>query len=144
MFWFGQEAERLIAKGLAKKVNLEEALSALKRAHEYGLVHVTYTYQEKEKPDVICSCCSCCCHSLAGLIRFGFLNAVVASKYVAVLNPETCINCGKCVERCQFKARWLEDGKVKFDKTRCFGCGVCVSTCPTGSISLTPSLNTKG
>ncbi len=129
-------AEDFVEKGWARKVNLEEALDALKRSHEAGLVHVTFTHEGKEKPDTICSCCSCCCHSLAGLIRFGMPDAVVASKYVATLNPETCVNCGKCVSRCQFKARWMENDRVQFDRARCFGCGVCVSTCPSGAISL--------
>lgn len=136
-FSLDKKAEEFTKKGLSTKVNLKEALDALKRSHEAGLVHVTLTYQGKEKPEVICSCCSCCCHSLSGLIRFGMPDAVLASKYVAVLNPETCVDCGKCVARCQFRARWMENGKVKYDKMRCFGCGVCVSTCPTGSISLT-------
>jgi Pyruvate/2-oxoacid:ferredoxin oxidoreductase delta subunit len=129
-------AEKLLEEGLAKKVSLEEALDALKRSHEAGLVHVTYTFKGKEKPEAICSCCSCCCHSLSALVRFGVPNAVVSSKFVAAVDPEKCINCGKCVTRCQFRARRLENGKLHYDKTRCFGCGVCVSTCPTGSISL--------
>ena len=136
-FSLDREAEDFVKKGLARKVGLEEALDALRRAHEAGLVHVTYTLKRKEKPEVICSCCSCCCHSLSALVRFGMPNAVVASKFIADLNPETCINCGKCVTRCQFRARRLENGNLAYDRTRCFGCGLCVSTCPTGSISLT-------
>jgi NAD-dependent dihydropyrimidine dehydrogenase PreA subunit len=135
-FSLNRAAEELLKKGLAKKVSLEEALDALKRAHEAGLVHVTYMFKGEEKPEVICSCCSCCCHSLSALVRFGMPNAVVASKFIAALNPETCINCGKCVTRCQFRARRLENGRLLYDKTRCFGCGVCTSTCPTGSTSL--------
>lgn len=135
-FSLGKQAEEFVKKGMARRVSLDEALDALKRSHEAGLVHVTYTFRGKEKPEVICSCCSCCCHSLSALVRFGVSNAVVASKFVADLNPETCTDCGKCVTRCQFKARHLEDGKVKYDKTRCFGCGLCASACPTGSISL--------
>lgn len=135
-FSLGEKAEEFVRKGLARKVSPKEALDALKRSHEAGLVHLTFTYEGREKPEVICSCCSCCCHSLSALIRFGMPDAVVASKYVATHNSETCINCGKCVSRCQFKARWAENGIVKFDKARCFGCGVCVSSCPTGSVSL--------
>lgn len=135
-FSLDKEAEEFVKKGLAKQVSLEEALGALKRSHEAGLVHVTYTFKGKNKPEVICSCCSCCCHSLSALVRFGMPGALVASKFVAALNTDTCISCGKCVTRCQFRARRLEDGKMIYDKGRCFGCGVCVSTCPTGSISL--------
>ncbi len=131
-----KKAESLISKGLVTRVNLERALKTLERAHEAGLVHITYTIRGKENPEYICSCCSCCCHSLAGLIRFGILGAVVPSKYVARDISQSCINCGKCVQRCPFKARTMEDGKMNFDKTKCFGCGLCASTCPSGSINL--------
>ena len=130
------DAEDMIKKGLAKKASLEEALEALGRSHAAGLVHIAYTFEGDEKPEVICSCCFCCCHSMSALVRFGIPDAVVASKYVAVNNQETCINCGTCAESCQFKARHLENGKLTYNKARCFGCGVCASTCPTKSISL--------
>ncbi len=131
-----KEAEAIIKEGAAKKVNLKEALGALERSHTAGLVHIAYTFRGQEKPEVICSCCSCCCHSMSALVRFGIPKAVVMSKYVAVNNPETCKNCGTCVERCQFKARHLENNKLVHNETKCFGCGLCVSTCPTKSISL--------
>lgn len=135
-FSLDRGAEELISKGLAKKVSLSEALAALKRSHEAGLVHVSYVFHDKDKPGIVCSCCSCCCQSLSALVRFGVHDAVIPSKYVAETNSETCTDCGKCVERCQFKARKLENGKLTYDKSGCFGCGLCVSTCPTGSISL--------
>jgi Pyruvate/2-oxoacid:ferredoxin oxidoreductase delta subunit len=131
-----KEAEDMIEKGLAKKANLEEVLKALERSHTAGLVHIAYTFEGNEKPDVVCSCCSCCCHSMSALVRFGIPDAVVMSNYVAVNNQEACTNCGTCVGRCQFKARRLENGKLTYNRDRCFGCGVCVSTCPTKSISL--------
>jgi Fe-S-cluster-containing hydrogenase component 2 len=135
-FSLDKGAEELISKGLAKKASLTEALAALRRSHEAGLVHVSYTFRDKDKPGIVCSCCSCCCQSLSALVRFGVHDAVVASKYVAETDGETCVDCGKCVERCQFKARKLEKGRLSYDRSRCFGCGLCVSTCPTGSVSL--------
>ena len=65
------EAKDFIIKGLAKRISLKEALKALKRSHEAGLVHIAYTFKGREKPEVICSCCSCCCHSMSALVRFG-------------------------------------------------------------------------
>jgi len=132
-----KEAEAFINKGSGRKINLSEAMEALERSHKAGLVHITFTFEGKETPEVICSCCSCCCHSMSALVRFGVPEAVTASKYISANNPETCINCGKCVQRCQFKARRLENGVMKFESAKCFGCGVCVTTCPTQSISLT-------
>jgi Pyruvate/2-oxoacid:ferredoxin oxidoreductase delta subunit len=131
-----EKAKELISRDLAVEVNLKDALKTLKRAHEVGLVHITYSIAGKEKPEYICSCCSCCCHSLSGLVKFGLVNAVVSSEYIASNDMQSCISCGKCVQRCPFKARTLQDGKMRFDKTRCFGCGLCATTCPTGSISL--------
>ena len=131
-----KEAEDFIAKGLAKKVSLDKALEALKRSHEAGLVHITYTFKGKEKPEVICSCCSCCCHSMSALVRFGMPNAVVESKYIATNNSETCVNCGTCVERCQFGAREIIDNKLNFHKDKCFGCGLCIETCPRDAIGM--------
>ena len=131
------EENKKIRLTKAAQERLEEALESLKRSHDAGLVHIAYTFKDHEKPEFVCSCCSCCCHSMSAMVRFGLPEAVVASRYIAVQKPETCINCGACVSRCQFEARILESEKLVFNKMRCFGCGVCISTCPTESISLT-------
>jgi len=120
----------------AKRISVAQALVTLKRSHEAGLVHLAFTFKGREKPEVICSCCSCCCHSLSALVRFGIPDHVVASKYIAANNDETCKNCGACVQRCQFHARQLLNDKLAFNPTKCFGCGLCVTTCPTKSITL--------
>jgi Pyruvate/2-oxoacid:ferredoxin oxidoreductase delta subunit len=131
-----KSAEDQVARGNSRKVGLTEALETLRRSHESGLVHIAYIIEGKQKPDLICSCCSCCCQSMSALIRFGMPNAVAASRYVAYDNSESCISCGKCVERCQFKARQMQTGKKVFNVARCFGCGLCLTTCPSKSISL--------
>lgn len=131
-----KDAQDAIERGDARKISLAQALDVLKRSHKAGLVHIAYTFKGKEKPGLVCSCCSCCCQSMSALVRFGMPTAIVSSKYVASNKGETCISCGKCVERCQFKARHLENEKMIFDVTRCFGCGLCLTTCPTASISL--------
>jgi NAD-dependent dihydropyrimidine dehydrogenase PreA subunit len=46
------------------------------------------------------------------------------------IDPEECINCGKCVSRCYFDSRVMEDGKMVYYPDQCYGCGLCVSTCP--------------
>jgi ferredoxin len=130
------EHARETMKEGARRISLAQALVVLKRSHEAGLVHMAFTHKDEEKPEVICSCCSCCCHSLSALVRFGIPDHVVASEYIAENNNETCKNCGTCVERCQFHARQLVDEKLAFNQSKCFGCGLCVSTCPTQSIKL--------
>jgi len=130
------EARESIQRG-ARRISLAQALVTLQRSHQAGLVHMAFTFKGKEAPEVICSCCSCCCHSLSALVRFGMPNAVVASEYIAQQNYDTCDNCGTCVQRCQFKARQLDsDGKLAFNQAKCFGCGLCTTACPTKSIIL--------
>ncbi len=121
----------------ARKISLAQALITLQRSHRAGLVHMAFTFDGKDKPEVICSCCSCCCHSLSALVRFGMPDAVVASQYIAQQDRDTCNNCGTCAQRCQFKARQLNaDNTLVFNSAKCFGCGLCLSTCPTRSIKL--------
>jgi len=129
------EAQDALKRG-AKPISVQKALKVLERSHKAGLVHLAYIFKGKEKPEIICSCCSCCCHSMSALVRFGIPDHVIASEYVASQNEETCENCGTCVERCQFNARKLVNDNLHFTKEKCFGCGLCVSTCPTNSISL--------
>jgi Fe-S-cluster-containing hydrogenase component 2 len=131
-----KDAEHMIAKGYGREVTLAEALDALRRSHDAGLVHISYTDKGEPAPLIICGCCSCCCHSMAGLIRFDLPDAVVESDSIAQQNEDTCVHCGVCVDRCQFQARRMENGFLKYESAKCFGCGVCASTCPVEAISI--------
>jgi Pyruvate/2-oxoacid:ferredoxin oxidoreductase delta subunit len=120
----------------AREVDLSGAVEALEESHRAGLVHMAYTIKGDDNPTVICSCCTCSCHTLGGLIRYGIHTQVLTSRYVAEDDESRCINCGTCVERCSFLARDMVNGKLSYDKSRCFGCGLCASTCPTSAIVL--------
>jgi Pyruvate/2-oxoacid:ferredoxin oxidoreductase delta subunit len=130
------ESAKEAIEGGARQISKSQALEVMRRSHESGLVHVTYTVKDQEKPFIICSCCSCCCHSLSALVRFGIPDHVVASEWIASDNDKTCNDCGTCVKRCQFHARRMVNDKLEFDQAKCFGCGLCVTTCPTKSIEL--------
>ena len=120
----------------SRRVTVEEALAALKRSHEAGLVHMAYVMKGDDKPFLICSCCTCCCHTLGGLLRHGIHTQVLTSKLIAEDDDAKCTDCGTCVKRCVFGARRMIDGEKKYDNTRCFGCGLCASTCLTNAIKL--------
>ncbi|HOP62673.1 MAG TPA: ATP-binding protein [Spirochaetota bacterium] len=51
----------------------------------------------------------------------------------AVLTPELCIECGKCLELCRFDAI-TENFRIK--QLSCEGCGVCAAFCPAGAIKM--------
>ena len=93
----------------AREITVDEALDVLRRSHEAGLVHMAYTMKGDEYPKIICSCCSCCCHSLAGYLRFGIAKHVLKSDLVAVDDEGKCIDCGLCVSTCSTEAVSLVD-----------------------------------
>ena len=55
-----------------------------------------------------------------------------------VIDRNKCINCGKCVEHCQFNAMSLVKGKPQLNKFTCEGCGACQVVCPVKAITMKP------
>ena len=49
----------------------------------------------------------------------------------AVINPDKCTQCGRCIELCKFDA--VKDS-FEVDPIECEGCGVCVDLCPEQAI----------
>ena len=133
-----EEADYTLEQGKfnVREIDIDEALDVLRRSHEAGLVHMAYVFKDQENPGLICSCCSCCCHTLGGLLRYGIHTEVLSSKLIALDNEEKCVDCGECVSRCLFEARWMEQGQLVYDASKCMGCGLCVSSCPTVAISM--------
>jgi ferredoxin len=135
-FCLDDEAIEDIEKYGAKQITVEEALDSMRRTHDAGLVHMAYVYDGKDKPDVICSCCRCCCHSLSAALRFGYSDHVIFSNRIAEQENELCDNCGLCEDRCQFQARVMEDDVLQFEAEKCAGCGLCLSECPNDAITM--------
>jgi NAD-dependent dihydropyrimidine dehydrogenase PreA subunit len=65
----------------------------------------------------------------------GEKNMFARSNYVSVVDPDTCVVCGTCEERCPVNAVSIEDAAV-VDTGKCIGCGVCYPSCSTESITL--------
>ncbi len=57
----------------------------------------------------------------------------------AVINPDTCVQCGLCLQNCRFDA--ISAGTpYEVDAFSCEGCGVCEALCPEGAVSLVPAV----
>lgn len=120
-----------------RAITVDEALAALRRSHDAGLVHLSYRKLGLDAT-LFCSCCSCCCWFLNTLRRFDYHDAIMESSHVAEHVREHCVGCGLCVTRCPFGA-WTHDSELPtLRPERCFGCGLCVSTCPAGAIAFIP------
>jgi MinD superfamily P-loop ATPase len=58
----------------------------------------------------------------------------------AVIEPDSCGNCGVCVQICRFDAIQARDGQCSVDIVACDGCAACAYQCPTQAIHMEPQL----
>lgn len=54
----------------------------------------------------------------------------------AFIDPEKCLGCGLCLERCRFDAIDYKSGKCAVNEYSCEGCGVCQYICPQGAVTM--------
>lgn len=119
---------------LTRPITKEEALRVLRVAEEAGLVHTTGNFRDRHY--YICNCCPCCCAVLRGLTEFAVPTAVARSGFRSVVDPEVCLGCGACADRCPFGALSVPEDVAVVDRARCLGCGVCTLACPAGAIRM--------
>ena len=114
-------------------ITQEKALEVLDRSEEVGLVHTVSNVARGVF--YVCNCCGCCCQILRGINEFGIEQSVAKANYYAVVDPELCLGCGICEERCQVHACTVDEVSV-IDLTKCIGCGICVTGCPNEAMKL--------
>jgi len=121
----------------------EEASKLLGELEQMGHVHLAvYGFvMGAETPQFVgtCNCCGDCCGILRGTTHLGLQETAQRSNYRAVVDPDGCVSCGACIERCPVDAiAEDENGTSKVEREKCIGCGVCVIGCPTDAIELEP------
>ncbi len=134
-FLLNDIGDKLVSKGEARPVGIEEAAEILRAANENGLVHLSL-YMPDHKIYALCSCCPCCCHDLQIIRQFQRKELMVRSEYAAVTDRESCIHCGECVDRCIFGARAYRNEQMVYHPGACVGCGLCVTICPVDATTM--------
>jgi Na+-translocating ferredoxin:NAD+ oxidoreductase subunit B len=124
IFYRGSESAEPPIKPYVTK---EQALAVLDETERIGLVHTTRNVAQGIF--YTCNCCGCCCGILRGINDFGIEHSVATANYFSVIDPEKCIGCGTCIERCQMKAVTLQNDVAVVDRKKCIGCGLCVTGC---------------
>lgn len=96
---FGRGAENYIRTGKGRAITREEADEIIKRAEANGLMHCMPNIEEAGDSSAVCNCCSCSCFALRGGMLYGARDAI-RSNFVAEVDEEKCVACGRCVETC--------------------------------------------
>ena len=119
---FDATGASLIRHGYGRKVLVKEGLELLEQAYEANLVQFGENVQRGVH--FICHCCPCCCEAMIAARRFGFLQPVHTTNFIAA-TKEKCSGCQRCENVCPVDAISFDDGPMSIDENRCLGCGVC-------------------
>ena len=97
-------------------ISKEEALDIFRQAEENGFVHQITNIDGKDKIFAICNCNVNVCYALRTSQLFNTPN-LSRSAYIAKVEKQNCVACGKCVEACPAGAVKL--GQKLCDKEGC-------------------------
>jgi Na+-translocating ferredoxin:NAD+ oxidoreductase RNF subunit RnfB len=137
---FGDITDHLLKYNHGREIHPEEALNILSSNQKEGLI---FQASNMINPEVICSCCGCCCGLLGIQMQLPNPSGFNASNFTAIVEKDVCTGCGLCVNRCQMKAITLHKKKkpVTVNSKKCLGCGQCVTACRVEAIRLIPKKN---
>lgn len=100
-------------------IDYDEVMDILKRAEDNGFVHQITNIDGSDKIFAICNCNINICNALRTSQLFNTPN-LSRSAYVARVNEDNCVACGRCVEYCPAGAVKLgqklctKDGKISY------------------------------
>ncbi len=66
------------------------------------------------------------------------LEQVYVSGHTAIIDKNSCTNCGLCMDYCRFDAIHLMEGDVQISGISCEGCFLCSRICPEQAIRMEP------
>ncbi len=117
----GDMADYLVETKKGHYVDYDEVLRILKRAEDNGFVHQITNIDGENKIFAICNCNVNICNALRTSQLFNTPN-MSRSAYVAKVQTENCVACGRCVEYCPAGAVKLgqklctKDGPVQYPR----------------------------
>jgi NAD-dependent dihydropyrimidine dehydrogenase PreA subunit len=120
-----------------ERLTKEQAVALLHRAESEGLMHSVWTFVTP----FIGAICNCSLESGCMAMRITVEHdtpIMFKGHYRAKADPEYCVGCAECVERCPFEAITIGPGSKRavVSSEKCYGCGVCRSACEYGALRL--------
>ena len=117
----GDMADYLVETNKGHYVTYDEVMKILQKAEDNGFVHQITNIDGENKIFAICNCNVNVCNALRTSQLFNTPN-MSRSAYVARVEPENCVACGRCVEYCPAGAVKLgqklctKDGPITYPK----------------------------
>ena len=117
----GDMANYIVETNRGSYITKEEALEIFRKAEDNGFVHQITNIDGEQKIFGICNCNVNVCYALRTSQLFNTPN-LSRSAYVAKVEPENCVACGRCVEYCPAGAVKLgqkictKDGPVEYPR----------------------------
>jgi len=143
---FDRGVEVSLDRGIGRELTRKEMFEFFEDLAKYPVV----SHGQGISPEKVGSMCNChwdCCLAYTHIMMPeseympGQWNR--KSRFEAIVNPEKCIGCRRCVdERCQFSAAQMKyypefgEERAYIDTEKCMGCGCCVETCLVGAKSM--------
>lgn len=117
----GDMADYIVETNKGRYTDINEVMEILQRAEDNGYVHQITNIDGENKIFAICNCCLCSCYGLRTSQLFNTPN-MSRSAYVAKVDKEKCVACGRCVEYCAAAAAKLgqklcdKNGEIEYPK----------------------------
>ncbi len=117
----GDMARYLVETGRGHYITYDEVMETLRKAEENGFVHEITNIDGEDKIIGICNCNVNVCNALRTSQLFNTPN-LSRSAYVARVESENCVACGRCVETCPAGAVKLgqklctKDGPIQYPR----------------------------
>ena len=95
----GDMATYIVETGRGEYITYDEAMAIFKKAEDNGFVHQITNIDGEDKIFAVCNCNVNVCNALRTSQLFNTPN-LSRSAYVARVEKDDCVACGKCVEVC--------------------------------------------
>jgi len=132
---FGPGADFVVDRLGGRMISKDEAREILDETEEAGLIHMTRNVTDNIS--FLCNCDRWHCVAVTGILAQSKPGKFFNSGFDPQFDPDTCIACETCLDRCPSSALEMNDDYLPVvDFDRCFGCAVCATGCLVEAISM--------